>query len=199
MRFWSYVVSAFLIVLVGASPVFADFYSYTDDSGVVHITNVPTSAGYKLIMKERKNPTRKSSANAEIDDIIERASMKYGVDPTLVRAIVKTESNFDSGAVSEDGARGLMQLMPETARLMGVRDIDDPEENLEGGVRYLSQLLKTFGSNLQLAVAAYNAGETAVRKYGAIPPYRETRDYVKKVLHYYDVYGGRVEAEGRGY
>ena len=173
----------------------ADFYSYTDDSGEVHITNVPTSGDYVLVMKERKRPAeeRPSPEEGNIEEMIRSASEKYGIDPVLVKAIVKAESDFESGAVSEDGARGLMQLMPETARLMGVSDIDDPRENIEGGTRYLSKLLNDFNFNLRLAVAAYNAGESAVRIYGAVPPYVETQNYVKKVLHYYDAYRGQGE------
>jgi soluble lytic murein transglycosylase len=113
------------------------------------------------------------------------------VDPTLVKAIVKAESDFDSMAVSRAGAKGLMQLMPETARRMGVKDIYDPEENVDGGTRYLSSLLRLFDGRVPMAVAAYNAGESAVLKYGDIPPYSETQRYVKKVLYYYDYYSGK--------
>lgn len=180
----------------------ADFYRYVDEEGVVHITNVPTSTRYKWMMSERKkagNSTESASykkttysskipTNAKYEDIIYSAAERYGIDPKLVKAIVKAESDFDSSAVSVAGARGLMQLMPETARIMGVRDIHDPEENVEGGIRYLSKLLKMFDWKIPLAVAAYNAGENAVLKYGTIPPYSETQTYVKRVLYYYGKY-----------
>ncbi|MBI5599012.1 MAG: transglycosylase SLT domain-containing protein [Deltaproteobacteria bacterium] len=126
--------------------------------------------------------SRKSYISYE--DTIRRTSENYGVPADLVRAIIKVESDFDPYAKSEDGAIGIMQLMPETARLMGVRNLYDPSDNIEGGVRYLSHLLQRFESDIPLAVAAYNAGETAVVKYRSIPPFNETRLYVKKVLSY---------------
>ncbi|MBI2412294.1 MAG: lytic transglycosylase domain-containing protein [Deltaproteobacteria bacterium] len=200
------------IFFLGAVAVFllsgaasADFYRYVDEDGVVHITNVPTTTKYKWMMSERKpkasNSTESASykkttysssskipTNSKYEDIIYNAAERYGIDPKLVKAIVKAESDFDSSAVSIAGARGLMQLMPETARIMGVRDIHDPEENVEGGIRYLSKLLKMFDWKIPLAVAAYNAGENAVLKYGTIPPYSETQTYVKRVLYYYGKY-----------
>lgn len=173
----------------------ADFYKYVDEEGVIHITNVPTSGKYVVFMRENKKSAQvKAKAPAadrkQLEDIIFVTSYKYGVDPVLVKAIVKAESDFKPLAVSVDGARGLMQLMPETARLYSVRDVHDPEENIEGGTRHLSKLLKMFNWNIRLAVAAYNAGENAVLKYGAVPPYSETRDYVTKVMGYYNSYRG---------
>lgn len=174
---------------------YADFYRFVDDEGIVHITNVPTSSKYKWMMNERKGPripaglTKTSSR--DYDAIIRDTASRYGIDPKLVKAIVKAESDFDAGAVSSKGARGLMQLMPETSRLMGVKDVHDPEDNVEGGIRYFSKLLKIFNWNVPLAVAAYNAGENAVQRYGnKIPPYSETQTYVKRVLDYYSVYKG---------
>lgn len=179
-----------LISLGGsASTAFADFYSFTDDEGVVHITNVPTSSRYKWMMEERRTIVKPANmSQKEFEEIIIGASAKYGIDPKLVKAIVKAESDFDSKAVSVKGARGLMQLMPETAKRMGVRDVHDPEDNVEGGIKYLSKLLKMFDWKVPLAVAAYNAGENAVLKYGKVPPYSETQTYVKRVLRYYDSY-----------
>ncbi len=169
----------------------ADFYKFTDEDGVVHITNVPTSSKYRWMMRETERPRiRYNGSKKQFDSLINSASTKYGVDPELVRAIVKAESDFDTNAVSQKGARGLMQLMPETSRAMGVRDAHDPEDNVEGGIKYLSRLLKMFDRKVPLAVAAYNAGENAVLKYGSIPPYSETQTYVKRVLYYYDVYKG---------
>lgn len=169
----------------------ADFYKFTDEDGVVHITNVPTSSKYTWMMRETERPRiRYKGSKKQFDRLIDTASTRYGVDPELVRAIVKAESDFDTNAVSVKGARGLMQLMPETSRAMGVRDAHDPKDNVEGGIRYLSRLLKMFDWQVPLAVAAYNAGENAVLKYGSIPPYSETQTYVKRVLHYYDLYKG---------
>lgn len=184
-----FLVSVFFLFSAGSAC--ADFYKFVDEEGVLHITNVPTSSKYRWMMEERKAPRITHNANIpgkKFEEIILSASAKYGVDPVLVKAIVKAESDFDSSAVSHVGARGLMQLMPETARLMGVTDAHDPEDNVEGGIRYLSKLLKMFNWKVPLAVAAYNAGENAVLKYGDIPPFSETRTYVKKVLHYYKVY-----------
>lgn len=183
-----------LILALAGSPARADFYRYVDENGVVHITNVPVSGDYTWIMEEagegRSGRSVASYDRSEIENVIFEKSIDHGVDPALVKAIVKAESDFNPGAVSEDGARGLMQLMPETARLVGVRDIDDPTQNVEGGIRYLAMLLRKYDWHLQLAVAAYNAGETAVAKYGGVPPYRETEEFVQRVLHYHSLYRG---------
>jgi len=119
------------------------------------------------------------------DAMIDRHAVAYGVDPVLVRAVIQVESDFDPRCVSNKGARGLMQLMPETARRYGVRSIFDPEENIRGGVRYLGDLLGMFHNDLPRALAAYNAGEGAVLKYAGIPPYSETMTYVKRALTVY--------------
>ncbi|MFQ5441510.1 MAG: lytic transglycosylase domain-containing protein [Thermodesulfobacteriota bacterium] len=177
-----------LVVLWAERPCLADFYGYRDASGVFHVTNVPARAGLKLIMRETRPPSRAGVKGEKFENIIKGASTRYGVDPTLVKAVIKAESDFNAGVVSEDGAMGLMQLMPETARDLGVRDPKNPVENIDGGTKYLSRLIKTFNSDLPLAIAAYNAGENAVAKYGEIPPFSETRSYVKKVLRYYDQY-----------
>ena len=124
-----------------------------------------------------------------LDELIVSTAERHAIDPDLVRAVVKVESNFNPAAVSRKGATGLMQLMPTTARRFGVGNIFDPEENLDGGVRYLKHLLGLFEGNLALSLAAYNAGEKAVARYGGIPPYPETRRYVRKVSSLY----------GRGY
>lgn len=169
----------------------ADFYRFTDKDGVVHITNVPSSSKYRWMMRESDRPRIRYRGSKKIfDRMIDSASQKYGVDPELVRAIVKAESDYDADAVSKKGARGLMQLMPETSRAMGVKDVHDPKDNVEGGIKYLSKLLKMFDWQVPLAVAAYNAGENAVLKYGAVPPYAETQTYVERVLRYYETYRG---------
>ncbi|MBI5875404.1 MAG: lytic transglycosylase domain-containing protein [Deltaproteobacteria bacterium] len=161
----------------------ADIYAYTDEKGVMHFSNAPTSPKYRLKMKEFHFDYKRLSSGA-YDRLINDACVKHGVDPLLVKAIIKTESDFDPQSVSVKGARGLMQLMPETANDMGVADIDNPQNNIDGGVKYLKRLMGIFKSDLKLVVAAYNAGENAVIKYKSIPPFKETRENVKKVFKY---------------
>ena len=121
-------------------------------------------------------------------DIIEKAAQKHQVDPNLVKAIIMAESRYNHRAVSKKGARGLMQLMPHTAKSLGVRNIFDPEENINGGVLYMKKLLKRFKGNTKLALAAYNAGSRYVRHYKGIPPFLQTRTFIKKVLKYHRLY-----------
>ncbi|MBI5562778.1 MAG: lytic transglycosylase domain-containing protein [Deltaproteobacteria bacterium] len=168
----------------------ADFYSYTDSSGVVHLTNVPVSPDFHWTMREKgvvRHPMRVYSLD-NFEEIITRGARRHGVDPALAKAVVKAESGFDANAVSDAGAKGLMQLMPETARLWGVSNVFNPEENVDGGMRYLKYLLKLFSYDVRLAVAAYNAGENAVIRYGAVPPFAETREYVRRVTRYRRIY-----------
>lgn len=129
---------------------------------------------------------------SKYDPFIETYAAKYGVDPTLVRAVIQVESDFDPMCVSHKGARGLMQLMPATAKRFGVTKVHDPEQNIHGGVRYLAHLLELFG-DMPRALAAYNAGEGAVMKYGGIPPYQETSTYVVRAM---TVYYGRPYGSG---
>lgn len=194
-RITAFVIFMFVAVtLLAPRPCHADLYTYTDDDGVIHITNAPTSIKkYKWFMPEYGQPASALAAISSghhYDDLINGASARWGVDPTLVKAVVKAESNFNPNAVSRAGAKGLMQLMPKTAILLGVKDVYDPKENISGGVRYLKKLLSSFNWDVSLAVAAYNAGEAAVRKYGTIPPYKETRQFVSRVLSYQKHYKG---------
>ncbi|HEX5564767.1 MAG TPA: lytic transglycosylase domain-containing protein, partial [Sporosarcina sp.] len=123
----------------------------------------------------------------DFSDFIRRAAETYRLPENLIASVIRQESNFNSAAVSGAGAMGLMQLMPGTARLLGVRDGFDPEQNIMGGAKYLRQMLDQFG-NIETALAAYNAGPGNVRKYGGIPPFKETEQYVSKVLNYYNRY-----------
>ncbi len=126
-----------------------------------------------------------NTTNGSFSQLISQAAEKYGVDADLIEAVIQAESNFDADAVSSAGAQGLMQLMPATARSLGVTDAFDPVQNINGGVKLLSQLLNQYDGNVKLALAAYNAGPGAVAKYHGIPPYKETQKYVSRVLDFY--------------
>ena len=115
------------------------------------------------------------------DPVVRKVAKRHGIEADLIHAIIRAESNYESTAVSPKGARGLMQLMPATARAYGVRDDFDPEQNIEGGTKYLKDLIKLYGGKTSLVLAAYNAGQEAVKKYKGIPPYPETRDYIKRI------------------
>lgn len=146
--------------------------------------------GGKAAAASLPKPTRPSQVGVSksYQDLIDKYAKKYGLDPDLVAAVIKQESQFNPYAVSPQGAKGLMQLMPETAREMGCQDPFDPEQNIEAGCKYLSKLLSEFNGNLELALAAYNAGPGRVRQYGGIPPFRETQEYVANVKAYYQAY-----------
>jgi soluble lytic murein transglycosylase-like protein len=169
----------------------ADIYSFVDGSGVTHFSNVPVDARYRLLLAtppearaaRPENWLRKSAA---FEPLIQRAARSQAVRPELVRAVIVVESAFNPHAVSPRGAIGLMQLRPATARRYGVSDAFDPEQNITAGVHYLRDLLARYGNNLELTLAAYNAGEDAVERYGhRIPPYSETQHYVPTVLRIY--------------
>lgn len=169
----------------------ADIYVHKNSRGVLHFTNVPTHSGYRPVIRNwTKVSPGSSPAGSRFDGVILAASGRYGVDPDLVRAVVKVESDFNSQARSRKGAGGLMQLMPETARLHNVSDVYDPRENIGGGVKHLKLLLGRYQGDLRLTLAAYNAGIRAVEKHGGVPPFAETRDYVRRVLNYYHRYRG---------
>jgi len=174
-----------------------DIYKYVDPEGVIHLTNVPTqhNVPYVLIMREKRVIIQVKGDGGRYEDLIAKASEKYRIDSTLIRAIIKAESNFNHRAVSPKGARGLMQLMPATAATLQVKDSFHPENNIDGGVRYLRYLMNLFNGNLSLVLAAYNAGENAVLRHNnRIPPYQETQNYVRRVLHHLNSYnnGNRV-------
>lgn len=127
--------------------------------------------------------TTKAQHNSDYSDLIKKAAAQFNVPERLISSVIKHESNFNAGTVSRAGAQGLMQLMPGTAKFLGVKNSFDPEQNITGGTRYLKQMLDQFGGDIKLALAAYNAGPGNVKKYGGIPPFKETQNYVKKVLN----------------
>lgn len=135
---------------------------------------------------ELKSKIDLKAQSTNIEELIETFSDKYGVDGDFIKAIIKQESGFNPNATSKKGAMGLMQLMPKTAESLGVLDAYNPSQNIEGGVKYLKSLLEKYDNNRELALAAYNAGPSAVKKYGGIPPYKETQNYVKSIMSTYD-------------
>jgi soluble lytic murein transglycosylase-like protein len=155
---------------------------YLQDAGTKS-SSPSSSSGTTLLRRPALVAEGKEKGN--FDTIINTISAKYKVDPRLVSAVVQTESNFNPNAVSACGAQGLMQLMPDTAKDLGVKDSLDPTENLDGGVHYLSNMLNRYDGNVSMALAAYNAGPGAVAKYGGVPPYQETQTYVQRVLNAY--------------
>ena len=185
-----------LAMLAGALPAQADIYSYRDENGVLNFTNIrPNNTHFKVRIAYKTpkpaaqpktvfphNDIHPATLTPQLEAIVNNAARDYAVDKSLVKAMIHAESDFDANAVSAKGASGLMQLMPETAQRYGVRDIFDPEQNIVGGVRYLRDLLETFGHDVRLALAAYNAGEQAVLRYGGVPPYPETIQYVDRVM-----------------
>ena len=171
-------------LLISASTAQAEIYQYIDAKGTISLTNVPSDVRYRRI-DIHPNRLHPKISERELEPMIRRFSRQHQLHPALIRAVIKAESNFDPLAVSRAGAIGLMQLMPQTAVRLEVRDLYDPEDNISGGTKYLRQLLDRFRGNLPLALAAYNAGEHVVDRYGALPPIRETRQYVRKVLRYY--------------
>ena len=162
----------------------AEIYQYVDASGTIALTNVPSDVRYRKIELD-SNPLHIMLPERELAPVIARHSRQQQLHPALIRAVIKAESNFDPHAISRAGAIGLMQLMPQTAVRLDVRDLYDPDDNVGGGTKYLRQLLDRFHGNLPLALAAYNAGENVVDRYQALPPIDETRQYVRKVLRYY--------------
>jgi soluble lytic murein transglycosylase-like protein len=224
-----------LIVLLTIPPAGAQIYTYVDEKGVVHFTNVPTKPTNKVTpqaltaLKKQLQQTKRrfymsvstpsvyksfayvptrypssyvSSYQSSMKPIylgpnpnekayepyINDIAREHGVDPRLVKAVIRAESAFNQSAVSPKGAMGLMQLMPGTAMDMGVQDPYHPIQNLRGGIGYLKEMLRLFNNDLILALAAYNAGPNAVKQYGGVPPYEETRQYIQRVLQYYSHY-----------
>jgi soluble lytic murein transglycosylase len=171
----------------------ADIYRYVDGDGVVHFSNTQPDEKFSIYLREGPKASPRASTAALpggswMNGYVDRVSRANDLPPALVHAIIKAESNGQRKAVSPKGARGVMQLMPFTSKRLRVADPFDPIENIEGGIKYIKELLVTFEGNLTNAVAAYNAGPAAVRKYGGVPPYQETRVYVRRVMDLYRQY-----------
>jgi len=189
-RFSTFSIAGGVLFVVGSSlPIsvetsYGEIYQYIDAKGTISLTNVPSDARYRRVdTPSHRLPSIISER--ELAPMISRFSRQHQLHPALIRAVIKAESDFNPVAVSRAGAVGLMQLMPQTADRMNVRDPYDPEDNIGGGTKYLRHLLDRFRGNLPLALAAYNAGEHVVDRYNTLPPITETRRYVRKVLRYY--------------
>lgn len=201
-------------LLLGAALVphsaLADIYRYVDAQGVEHYTNVqPRGKGWQRVARTgpsrnvRARPKRMRAPDpnrkTRYAPYIREAALLYQLPESFIRAVMRVESNFYPDAVSAKGAMGLMQLMPRTAASMGVIDPFDPRQNTLGGARFLRVLANRFGGDLILTIAAYNAGQGAVKKYGGVPPYAETRRYVRRVLsHYYEFRSRQMAASPAG-
>jgi hypothetical protein len=193
----AHLVLATTLIGAGVAPAYGGIYYYVDAGGSVHYTNVPSDRRYVLLLSEDgdRDGQRRSTGNVPADvthrgapyfGLIDEAARRAEVPAALLRAVVAVESAFDPRAVSRKGAQGLMQLRPGTAARYGVRRPFDPADNLRGGASYISDLLRRYDDDMELALAAYNAGEEAVDRYGrTIPPFVETRLYVPAVLDLY--------------
>jgi hypothetical protein len=194
---WGEIAAGFIVAVLLAAPVQAEMYMYADERGVVHFTNVPGDSRYQPVARPRRFGAALGDSaittalipdHDAFDAVIRAAGSRYEVDPLLIKSVIRAESNFDCLAVSRKGAQGLMQLMPETADDMQVFDPFDPQENINGGTRYLRKMLGLFNDDLRLALAAYNAGPTRVIKLGRVPGIKETENYVRRVQLFYEEY-----------
>jgi hypothetical protein len=202
MKAASFAVAAVVaaIVVTRPTPADADIYTYVDKDGILHFTNTPSKSDPWKLYARGKDGRRGAAFSprpfggggieryGRYDDLVREAAAYYQLPEAFVRAIIRVESDFDPQALSPAGAQGLMQLMPETAARMLVTDVWDPRENIFGGCRYLRVLANTFNGDLDLTIAAYNAGEGAVIRAGGIPRIVETQDYVVKVKGWYRRY-----------
>jgi soluble lytic murein transglycosylase-like protein len=188
-RYFIRLMAVFGLIFIWSQIVRADVYVYKDKNGVLTFTNVPNHTGFRRVLREGVTSQLQSVAlRNSYEPLIRLVSSRHSVDADLIRAVIKTESDFNPAARSHKGAMGLMQLMPDTAKLHNVSDAYNPRENVDGGVRHLRMLLDRYQGNLELSLAAYNAGSAAVEKHQGIPPFAETREYVKRVLRFYDHY-----------
>lgn len=204
VTFFKAILAAMLVMTGGACH--ADIYRYYDENGVLHLTDTPPDSRYKLYMATKKAPSaiqatfenrRQRAIPAKrkslYEEMVAAAAKTFSLEPELLHAVISAESAYNPLARSPKGARGLMQLMPDTAKRYGVEDSYDPLQNIQGGAAYLRDLLTLFGNDLHLAIAAYNAGEGMVMRHGyKIPPFRETLQYVPKVMNYYRQYKGNL-------
>lgn len=185
------------IIFFGAVESSADIFKNVSDDGVIVLTNVPLDRNSRLIIKETRSADNAKKENSKIPRkevfhaIAEDKAKEHDIDPDLVKAVIKAESNWEPDAISSKGAIGLMQLMPSTALYMGVGNPLDPIENVDGGIRYLKYLIKKFNGDISLALAAYNAGPSRVERFRNIPPISETITYVRKVMNTYSGNKGR--------
>jgi soluble lytic murein transglycosylase-like protein len=186
---WIIILSILASTMVGT--VYADVFVRTNKDGQKEFSNAPAGPGWVLYASEEKETTKLKfigeTKTKSLDEIISEAALIHGVDADLVKAIVRAESNSNPLAISKKGAKGLMQLMPATARKLSVHAPFDPRQNIVGGVKHIKGLLTKYG-DLKLALAAYNAGPKAVKKYSGVPPYEETKKYIKKVLKFYKLF-----------
>lgn len=180
--FFGLLLSVFFINPVNSR---ADIFVKVGKNGTVYFSNVPVSSDYKLYMVTERPVQKFNNRKVPYKKIIIGASDKYNVSAKLIEAVINVESGFNKNAVSDKGAEGLMQIMPETQKDLNISSPFNPSDNIYGGTKYLKSLLVKYGGNLSSALAAYNAGSEAVDRYGGIPPYMETQNYVKDVLHYY--------------
>lgn len=178
----------FVLSMVCLDNAMADIFMYIDSNGTINFTNTPTSTDYKLYIKEKPEKVLPRVATRKYDDIIKKAQKRYGVEFSLIKAVIQVESGFNPKAVSKKGAKGLMQIMPDNFKTLLVKDPFDPSQNIMGGTLYLQRLLKRYEYKLPLVLAAYNAGPDAVDKHKQIPPYKETQNYVRKVMKTYSRY-----------
>jgi soluble lytic murein transglycosylase-like protein len=201
-------VSVLVAMLFFSALTWADLYGYVDENGRAHMSTTQVDERYKLFQRSAAKPTDKKQTVVVVEAKMPKVSQrtiklyskqivkvakKYGIDPALVHAVILAESQYNADAISRRGAVGLMQLMPDTAERYKVSDAFDANQNIRGGAQYLRDLIKMFDGDLELAVAAYNAGEGSVIRAGyKIPPYSETKKYVPKVMSYYRNYQERI-------
>lgn len=190
---------AIVLVLFSDLESHADIYKYVSDDGTIYFTNAPIKKNGSVVVKKKRSYQRSNREYSNVyadresfHNMVEEKARRHNIDPQLVKAVIKAESNWNPNAVSPKGAQGLMQLMPSTASIMGVSNPFNPEANIDGGIRYLKYLLQKFDGNLTLALAAYNAGPKLVERIKSVPPIPETITYVSRVISYYSRGKGTV-------